>query len=156
MAVFWLVPKSAICKDLLYQKFHNDLKEIGQWKIIDYRFKDIRKLKYKWWFGLKYKISHHTKLLVRREVRLYTPTNFFAEIGGYLGLLLGENLLSYLMLLSTFLVAIRKKLGRYWANLVRKNDKKYSRTNVFPTISVHILESFIKNMWILISLIIPT
>ena len=31
----------------------------------------------------------------RNEINLYTMVHFFAEVGGYLGLLLGESLLSY-------------------------------------------------------------
>ena len=48
--------------------------------------------------------------LVRKEVRLYTAINFFAEVGGYLGLLLGECLFSYLIILSKWIQIIYKKL----------------------------------------------
>ena len=48
--------------------------------------------------------------LVRKEVRLYTAINFFAEVGGYLGLLLGECLFSYLIILSKWIQIICKKL----------------------------------------------
>ena len=36
-----------------------------------------------------------TDVLIRTEIKLYTFLNFFAEVGGYLGLLLGESLISY-------------------------------------------------------------
>ena len=60
--------------------------------------------------GFQYKIHENTKVLVRKEVRLYTVINFFAEVGGYLGLLLGESLLSYLITVSKWLQIIGKKL----------------------------------------------
>ena len=40
------------------------------------------------------------KILVRREVQLYTLMNFFAEVGGYLVLLLGESLISYIIIIT--------------------------------------------------------
>ena len=36
-----------------------------------------------------------TDVVIRNEMQLYTVVNFFAEVGGYLGLLLGESLFSY-------------------------------------------------------------
>ena len=42
--------------------------------------------------------SHETKVLLRNEIELYTISSFFADIGGYLGLLLGESLVSYFLL----------------------------------------------------------
>ena len=39
-----------------------------------------------------------TKVLHRNEIELYTISSFFADIGGYLGLLLGESLVSYFLL----------------------------------------------------------
>ena len=50
------------------------------------------------------------KVLVRREVKLYTAINFFAEVGGYLGLLLGESLLSYIIAASKWLLFFARKL----------------------------------------------
>ena len=50
------------------------------------------------------------KVLVRREVKLYTVINFFAEVGGYLGLLLGESLVSYIIMISKWVHIIGKKL----------------------------------------------
>ena len=43
-------------------------------------------------------------------MRLYTAINFFAEVGGYLGLLLGESLISYLIISSKWIQIIHKKL----------------------------------------------
>jgi hypothetical protein len=45
---------------------------------------------------------HYTKVLVRNEIKLYTFSSFFADVGGFLGLLLGESLVSYVL------------LGTYW------------------------------------------
>ena len=58
---------------------------------------------------ISFQIFHKTKLLVRREVRLYTFLNFFAEVGGYLGLLLGESLVSYLLTGWNWLKIISRK-----------------------------------------------
>ena len=58
--------------------------------------------------GFLYEMPLET--LVRKEVRLYTAINFFAEVGGYLGLLLGECLFSYLIILSKWIHIICKKL----------------------------------------------
>ena len=60
--------------------------------------------------GFMYDLPQDTKTLVRKEVRLYTASNFFAEVGGYLGLLLGECLFSYLIILSKWIQIICKKL----------------------------------------------
>ena len=45
---------------------------------------------------------HYTTVLVRNEIKLYTISSFFADIGGFVGLLLGESLVSYVL------------LGTYW------------------------------------------
>ena len=42
--------------------------------------------------------SSKTKVLIRNEIKLYTISSFFADIGGYLELLLGESLVSYFLL----------------------------------------------------------
>ena len=60
--------------------------------------------------GLEYYAPDHIEVLVREEVKLYTLTNFFAEIGGYLGLHLGESLIYYLMTASTWFQIIRRKI----------------------------------------------
>ena len=60
--------------------------------------------------GFMYDMPRDTKTLVRKEVRLYTAINFFAEVGGYLGLLLGECLISYLIISSKWIQIIYKKL----------------------------------------------
>ena len=49
------------------------------------------------------------KVLVREEVKLYTLINFFAEVGGYLGLLLGESLFSYLITASKWFQTLKTK-----------------------------------------------
>ena len=55
-------------------------------------------------------MPENTKFLFRKEVRLYTLLNFFAEVGGYLGLLLGESLISYIITMSKWIHVIGKKL----------------------------------------------
>ena len=50
--------------------------------------------------------SHSSKVLVRNEINLYTVSSFFADIGGYLGLLLGESLISYFLLIIQWLKKI--------------------------------------------------
>ena len=69
--------------------------------------------------GFQYHLPRHTKVLVRKEVKLYTLINFFAEVGGYLGLLLGESLLSYLITVSKWW----QILGRKLKECCRKADK---------------------------------
>jgi hypothetical protein len=54
--------------------------------------------------------------LIRKEIKLYTFTNFFAEVGGYLGLLLGESMLSYLHMSITWLEVIMKRIAEKCQN----------------------------------------
>ena len=63
--------------------------------------------------GFLFEMAQHTNVLIREEVELYTLINFFAEVGGYLGLLLGESLISYLMTASTWFQILRRKLKEY-------------------------------------------
>ena len=58
---------------------------------------------------ISFEIFHKSKLLVRREVKLYTFLNFFAEVGGYLGLFLGESLVSYLLTGWNWLKIFKRK-----------------------------------------------
>ena len=62
------------------------------------------------WSSFFYSLPHNTQVLVRKEVKLYTFTNFFAEVGGYLGLLLGESMLSYLIIGTHWMQIILKKI----------------------------------------------
>ena len=55
-------------------------------------------------------MPENTKVLSRKEVRLYTLLNFFAEVGGYLGLLLGESLLSYIIATSKWMLIFARKM----------------------------------------------
>ena len=48
-------------------------------------------------------------MLVRQEVKLYTLINFFAEFGGYLGLLLGESVFSYITTASKWFLSLKTK-----------------------------------------------
>ena len=60
--------------------------------------------------GFWYTMPEHTKVIFRKEVRLYTVLNFFAEVGGYLGLLLGESLFSYIIAASKWILFFARKL----------------------------------------------
>ena len=60
--------------------------------------------------GFEFMMPQKPKVFVRREVKLYKPINFFAEVGGYLGLLLGESLVSYILVISKWIHVIVKKL----------------------------------------------
>jgi hypothetical protein len=74
--------------------------------------------------GFIYDMSQETKTLVRKEVRLYTAINFFAEVGGYLGLLLGESLISYLIISSKWIQIIYKKLKGKCTKIDKDEDMK--------------------------------
>ena len=56
---------------------------------------------------------HSSTVLVRNEINLYTVSSFFADVGGYLGLLLGESLISYFLLIIQWLRKI------VWSNTVQ-------------------------------------
>ena len=66
------------------------------------------------------------KVLQRREMKLYTPINFFADVGGYLGLLLGESVISYIIMISKWIYVIGKKLK----NKCRKKTEEPRRNSV--------------------------
>ena len=57
---------------------------------------------------LIYTFSHNAKVLVRTEIKLYTLASFFADFGGYLGLLLGESLVSYLLRASRWIKRLKQ------------------------------------------------
>ena len=60
--------------------------------------------------GFEFFMPPKPTVLGRREVKLYTAINFFAEVGGYLGLLLGESLIAYILVISKWIHVIGKKL----------------------------------------------
>ena len=60
--------------------------------------------------GFEFMMPQKPKVFERREVKLYTPINFFAEVGGYLGLLLGESLISYIIIITKLVHVIGKIL----------------------------------------------
>ena len=74
--------------------------------------------------GFDFEMPPHGKVLVREEVMLYTLMNFFAEVGGYLGLLLGESLLSYFITASTLFQTLRRKFKEH----CRKADEQEPET----------------------------
>ena len=60
-------------------------------------------------------VIDNTEVLVRKEVKLYTFVNFFAEVGGYLGLLLGESMLSYLVMGYHWIQILGEKIrNKFW------------------------------------------
>ena len=75
--------------------------------------------------GFKYEIFQPAKVLVRKEVKFYTIINFFAEVGGYLGLLLGESLFSYLITASKWFTSLRRKLNE----CCRKADEELEQSS---------------------------
>ena len=70
--------------------------------------------------GFSFEIPPQGKVLVREEVKLYTLMNFFAEVGGYLGLLLGESLLSYFITATTMFQILKRKFKEH----CRKADEE--------------------------------
>ena len=62
-----------------------------------------------------------SNVLVREEVQLYTLINFFAEVGGYLGLLLGESLFSYIITTSKW---IQVTWVKFKANCSKKSKEE--------------------------------
>ena len=76
--------------------------------------------------GFQFEVPQHMKVLVREEVELYTLINFFAEVGGYLGLLLGESILSYLITAST-----------WFQSLITKFKERCRKADEGPESSLH-------------------
>ena len=70
--------------------------------------------------GFQFEMPPNGKVVVREEVKLYTPINFFAEVGGYLGLLLGESLISYLITVSKCFQTLKRK----FIECCRKTDEE--------------------------------
>ena len=60
--------------------------------------------------------SHNANVLVRNEIELYNVSSFLADFGGYLGLLLGESLISYLLWATHCIKKLIQKL--------KQNSKK--------------------------------
>ena len=79
------------------------------WKIKKENYDDYEK-NGKLTTGFQYEWFQHTPILLREEVELYTLVNFFAEVGGYLGLLLGESLISYIITTTKWFQSLRRKL----------------------------------------------
>ena len=52
---------------------------------------------------------HYTTVLVRNEIKLYTFSSWIADIGGFMGLLLGESLVSYVLLGTHWMTKFIKK-----------------------------------------------
>ena len=52
---------------------------------------------------------HYNTVLVRNEIKLYTFSSWMADIGGFMGLLLGESLVSYVLLGTHWMTRFIKK-----------------------------------------------
>ena len=61
---------------------------------------------------MSFSIFQNSKLTVKKEVELYTFTNFFAEIGGYLGLFLGESIASFIFMSIDCMKVIAEKIKK--------------------------------------------
>ena len=59
-----------------------------------------------------FSIFHNSKLTVKKEVELYSFTNFFAEIGGYLGLFLGESIASFIFMSIDWMKVIAERIKK--------------------------------------------
>ena len=71
--------------------------------------------------GFEFEWLEPSKVLFREDVKLYTLVNFFGEVGGYLGLLLGESLLSYIITTSRWVQVIWVK---FKANCWKKGGEE--------------------------------
>ena len=76
--------------------------------------------------GFQFEMPPNMKVLVREEVKLYTLINFFAEVGGYLGLLLGESLISYIITASRLFQIVRKKFNKFFKKSDEEKPKQSS------------------------------
>ena len=70
-------------------------------------------------------MPQNTKVLFRKEVRLYTLLNFFGEVGGYFGLLLGESLLSYIIAASKWMLIFARKLKAKFNKVDNQEGKSF-------------------------------
>ena len=73
-------------------------------------------------------------------MRLYTITNLFAEIGGYLGLLLGESIFSYCisggnLIENLYDYILKKKMFQSWLDLKSLKYKITSKENPSKVLS---------------------
>ena len=71
-------------------------------------------------YGFEFSLPQNPNVSARKEVKLYTLVNFFAEVGGYLGLLLGESLISYIITVSQWV----RLIGQKMKEKCRKVDKE--------------------------------
>ena len=117
-----------ISKNILRTKETNDLIKEGcfapnclqrSWDIKKEKFND-----YQVDPAFEFLMPPKPNVLVRREVKLYTAINFFAEVGGYLGLLLGESLIAYIIVISKWIHVIGKKMK----DKCKKNTEEASGT----------------------------
>ena len=98
------IPRREETKDLIKEGCLIPNCQQRSWDMKKEKFNDVGSTSFHFF------IPQKAKVLQRREVKLYTPLNFFAEVGGYLGLLLGESLISYIIMISKWIHVISKKL----------------------------------------------
>ena len=98
------IPRREETKDLIKEGCLIPNCQQRSWDMKKDKFNDVGSTSFEFF------IPQKAKVLQRREVKLYTPINFFAEVGGYLGLLLGESLISYIIMISKWIHVISKKL----------------------------------------------
>ena len=84
-------------------------------------------------FGFFYFMPRQTKVLVRNEFKLYTIVNVFADIGGYLGLLLGESILSFILIGSNWMQKIVKTCKETIGKLHDQEKTEFMPTKAMPT-----------------------
>ena len=83
---------------------------------------------------------------MREEVKLYTIINFFAEVGGYLGLLLGESLLSYLITATKWFQTLKRKFKEH----CRKAEEEPESTRAWKAIKKQVPKQWIG--WIIMDI----
>ena len=60
--------------------------------------------------GFQYELPQCTNVLMRKEAKFDIVIHYIAEVGGYLGLLLGESIISYLIIASKWFQILGRKL----------------------------------------------
>ena len=93
---------------------------------------------------LIYTFSHNTVVLVRKEIQLYTLASFFADFGGYLGLLLGESLVSYLLRVAHWIKKLKQKYQH------KKIAYKNEQTTTGPVLSNYKMFTKMPKPWNLV------
>lgn len=74
---------------------------------------------------IEFYLPSSSKVHLQNEIKLYTLANLFAEVGGYLGLLLGSSILSYI---DTIYLWIKSSLSNFRRNgrLIQVRSAKFA------------------------------